>query len=512
MSKKQFHRCVSLTALLMLSLVAPSLAAPTRDEAKAALIEAVTFMHRQVAVGGGYVWRVSGDLEYRMGEGLGHETLIWVQPPGTPTVGEALLDAYEATGDRRALDAAVDCAHSLVYGQLESGGWAYSIETDRENPGRNRYRFRTGFKPPPEFHADQAAGSPQGWQLWRQRTRGNITTLDDDTTQAATRFLIRMDKALSFKDKRIHDAATYALASLLAAQYPAGGWSHNFDRFPDRPPDPAVYPVVKANFPDDWSRTWPKTYDGCYVLNDNLVQDMIDTLLLAADVYKDGDRYFAAAKKAGDFLVLAQLPAPQPGWAQQYNRHMQPTWARKFEPPSVTGGESQNVMRTLMTLYRRTADRKYLAPLGPAIKYYRKCELPGDRGRIPRFLELKTNRPLYFKRDTYELTYSADDLPTHYGFITGSGLDSIEREYRKLLDTDKADLNPPPSKPRTSTGLARDAERVIAAMDNRGAWIEPGEIRDDEGRKARPESGVIESRTFVENVRVLCRFIEAAGE
>ena len=51
------------------------------------------------------------------------------------------------------------------------------------------------------------------------------------------------------------------------------------------------------------------------------------------------------------FLLLAQLPEPQPGWAQQYNIEMEPEWARKFEPPAVTGGESQKVIATLLTLF-----------------------------------------------------------------------------------------------------------------------------------------------------------------
>jgi len=73
--------------------------------------------------------------------------------------------------------------------------------------------------------------------------------------------------------------------------------------------------------------------------------------------------YRAAVHKAGVFILLAQMPEPQPAWAQQYDRDMHPSWARKFEPPAVTGGESQGVMRTLLDLYRMTGDKKYLEPL-----------------------------------------------------------------------------------------------------------------------------------------------------
>ena len=97
------------------------------------------------------------------------------------------------------------------------------------------------------------------------------------------------------------------------------------------------------------------------------------------------------------FFVLAQLPEPQPAWAQQYDHEMHPAWARKFEPPAVSGGESQGVIRTLMTLYRRTAavtddaDR-FLEPIPRAIAYLRRSLL--NDGRLARFYELETNRPL----------------------------------------------------------------------------------------------------------------------
>ena len=102
---------------------------------------------------------------------------------------------------------------------------------------------------------------------------------------------------------------------------------------------------------------------------------MIDAMLEAARIYKE-PRYLASAEKGGEFILLAQMPEPQPGWAQQYDRDMHPAWARRFEPPSITGGESQSVMRALMLLYRETGKRKYLEPLPRALAYYRRSVLP----------------------------------------------------------------------------------------------------------------------------------------
>src|SRR5262249_44358331 len=139
-------------------------------------------------------------------------------------------------------------------------------------------------------------------------------------------------------------------------------------------------------------------------------------------------RYIASAGRGGSFLIRAQLPDPQPAWAQQYDREMLPVWERKFEPPAITGLESQDALEVLLLLHRKTGDAKYLAPIPRALAYLKASRLPD--GRLARFYELKTNRPLFFTRD-YKLTYDGGDVPTHYGFFFASRLDSIEAAYRR---------------------------------------------------------------------------------
>ena len=58
------------------------------------------------------------------------------------------------------------------------------------------------------------------------------------------------------------------------------------------------------------------------------------------------EKCLLAARRGGDFILLAQMPEPQPAWAQQYNARMEPAWARRFEPASITGGESVGACRT----------------------------------------------------------------------------------------------------------------------------------------------------------------------
>lgn len=459
---------------------------PLREQAAAALSKATQYFRSKVSTEGGYLWRYCEDLSGRMGERVATDTMVWVQPPGTPSVGLAFLDAHEATGDRTYLDAARDAASALVRGQLRSGGWDYSIEFD---PGK---RAAFAYRTDPDV---SKGGGPKKVM--------NVTTLDDDNTQSALRLLMRVDRTLEFKDDVIHEAALYALDALLKAQYPNGAWPQRFSR----PPDPAAFPVVPAGYPPSWSRTWPNvSYSGFYTLNDNTLADMIDVMLEASKTY-GAPKYRAAAEKGGEFLILAQMPEPQPAWAQQYDAAMHPAWARKFEPPAITGGESQEAMAILLRLYRATGDARYLGPIPRALDYLKRSRLP--EGRIARFYELRTNRPLYFTKD-YQLTYSDADMPTHYAFKTSDRLDRIAREYEELRTR-----APGPDRPDSTTGKPSRAGKptedqvkgVIDDLDGRGRWLTEGKVRpkDPDSRPGK----VVSTDRFIRNVGVLTRYLAA---
>ncbi len=470
-------------AVLLLGSAVPCAArsddAQLRRQAAEALRRATEFFTTQVATEGGYLWRYSEDLERREGEGRASDTTVWVQPPGTPSVGMALVRAYQDTGEAYLLEAAREAGYCLIRGQLESGGWDYRIEFSPERRKRYAYRADAGEE---------------------ERGGRNTSTLDDNTTQAALRLLMQLDKTLDFADAKIHEAATFGLDRLVAVQYPIGAWPQRFVA----PCDPDEFPVKKAGYPESWSREYPgKSYSAFYTFNDNAIRDVIDVMFMAHDVYGD-ERFRAAADRAGQFILLAQMPEPQPAWAQQYDADMHPAWARKFEPPSITGGESQGVMRTLLDLYRRTGDRKYLEPLPRAVRYFRRSELPD--GRLARFYELRTNKPLYFTKQ-YELTYSDADMPTHYAFKVGNGIDRIERDYQRLAELDPSELRREPDKKARKASASEIArvESVIAALDDRGRWVETGRLKyhgDDD-----PTRRVIDSRTFTHNVGILARYL-----
>ncbi len=490
------HPGIPLFAVLILGGVACATATkPDSDDlpsrAARALRHAVDFFRRDVATEGGYLWRYSADLKRREGEKVVEGPVVWVQPPGTPAVGLAFLSAYEATGEKLYLAAARDAARCLVRGQLRSGGWAYHIDFDPKKRLNSAYRVDLSRDDP--ARDDPARDEQRNW-----------STLDDNTSQASLRFLMRMDQVLAFKDETIHEAARFGLDSLLKVQHPNGGFPQGFDDPVDHE-DHEERPIRKASYPDAWPRTHPQPYyhKHFYTLNDNLLHDVVDVFLDAEAIYGE-PRFRDAALKVGDFLILAQMPDPQPGWAQQYDFEMHPAWARRFEPPAITGGESQGAMRTLLKLYRATGKRRFLDPLPRALAYYQGSRLPG--GKLARFYELRTNRPLYFTRD-YALTYSDKKMPTHYSFKVGSELDPIERIYDRLrkMSAEKLEAARKPTPPKLTNGLINRARAAISALDKKGRWIEPGGLRYD--KKYR--GPVINCRTFIGNVEALSQYLAA---
>ena len=484
----------AVALLVTIATLVPSQAnaqSPTREEAIAAMHRAVRFFRTHCSAGGGYIFRLSADLKKREGEGKVGNTTAWLQPPGTPSVGMAYTTVFQLTQDQEVKEAALATAQALIQGQLQSGGWYHRIDFAPED--RARFAYRVDDVP-----SDN-------------RRQVNQTTFDDDKSQSAARFLMHLDHTLNFQQPAVHEAATYAVDAFVKAQYANGAWPQRYTDFPD----PQAHQPRQASIPKNWSRTYPKRdYKGDYTLNDNSISDVITTMLLAWDIYGK-PRYFDAACHGGDFFLLAQLPAPQPGWAQQYNDQMQPAWARKFEPPAVTGGESQGVLRTLLLLYQRTGKSKFLTPIPSALAYYRSSQLPS--GKLARFYELGTNKPLYFTKD-YQLTYSDADMPTHYSFQVGSNLARIQADYDKLAagkkQSSQSDIVPkrqPPAAPDVSPSksLTLQAAACIQALDERGAWVEAGRMRHQ--GDSDDTTDVIESRTFCRNLVILARYIAASA-
>jgi PelA/Pel-15E family pectate lyase len=467
-----------LLPILLLAAATARAADPLPDpsEITAAMKKAAAFYQSKLAVNGGYASGWKKDLSAGMTEHHESKTLISIQPPGTTTMGLALVRAYEATGDAQFLEAARAAGRALIDCQLASGGWDDDFDFAEEHA--KKYHLRKHV-----LAGDTETGK-----------RRNTSTLDDNKTQSALLFLLELAHLPECKaDTTLQDALKFGLESLLKAQYPNGAWPQKFSGPVDQ-----TLPVKPAAYPKEWPRQFPAAkYSDYYTLNDNNMQEAVELLLRAHELTKE-ERYLAAAKKAGDFFILAQMPEPQPAWAQQYNFAMEPVWARKFEPACVSGGESINVMRTLHELWVVTGDERYLKPLPAALAWYDRSALPD--GRYARFYELQTNKPLYFVKDTYELTYDDSNLPTHYGFKIDVAKDVAA--LRELLKRPREELlarrgGPSSEKSWASRakGAAAKAATAMKELTPEGYWLSGDKI---------------DASDFVRHLQAMSTYVEGA--
>ncbi len=457
-----------------LKVHAERLSEALREEAGKGMAKAAIFYRTEAASHGGYVYFYSEDLGVRWGEGPATREQVWVQPPATPTVGMALLAAHEATGAPFYLAAAVSAAEALAFGQLKSGGWTNLVDFDPASERRGDYR--------------NGKGSEKG---------KSFSTLDDGISQGALRLLIRVDGVLQGKNATIREAVTVSLEALLAAQFPNGGFPQGWDETPAGDP-----PVATARYPDyDWRTEGRiKDYWDLYTLNDGLAGTVAATLEDAHAVYGEA-RYREALVKLGEFLLLAQMPEPQPGWAQQYSYDMIPVWARAFEPPAIAGRESRDAMETLMTIAVATQDARFLKPVPAGLNYLKKSLLTD--GRLARYYEMETNKPLYMEREGegYRLTHDDSKLPDHYGWKEEIDLDAMERRYRQIMETGKDEIDD------VDGNLERRVREIVEALDEKGRWVS---VYDGERligqAKFKPGDRYLSSEVFSENMETLARY------
>ena len=484
----------TIPAILLLALVAcgcedgPGGAATSADpalvqQAAEAARTAVRFLRDSVAEEGGYLWAYSGDLSLREGEfhpALGTQrppaTTIWVQPPGTPSVGMAMLDLWEATGDTFFLDGAKAAATALVRGQLVSGGWAYQIDFSPADRSRWAYRTDLGDAAPPEGAR-------------------NVSTLDDRTTQAALRLLMRVDAATS--DSAIHEATEYGLLAFVRAQYQNGAW------------------------PQRYTSEGPGSggYSGFYTFNDATINTCIDLMLEAWRLLGD-ERWLASAVKGGDFIIASQLPAPQQGWAQQYDEDMQPAHARSFEPRAVCASVTRRNIRTLVDLYLATGEERFLAPIPPALDWLERSVIPIPRAYFEarnrpvadsgwaRLYEIGTNTPIFGDRDGlvhYTWAELSEERRLGYGWYS-VWQDGAARLYAEVQEKGRdAMLAERQAREAPSggalaqeiTGLEPRVRSTVQALGTDGRWL------DDEGW--------IRMRDYNRNFRTLARYLALAN-
>jgi hypothetical protein len=181
---------------------------------------------------------------------------------------------------------------------------------------------------------------------------------------------------------------------------------------------------------------------------------------------------------------------------------MRPVWARKFEPQAITGRESQDAIETLLKVYRHTGEAKYLVPIPKALAYLKASLLPD--GRLARYYELRTNKPLYMTKK-YELTYDDGDVPAHYGWQVKSHLEELERRLAEL----KADRRRAPAAADGSS-LEKRARDIIRQLDDEGRWVSQDQAEPLVGQpKFQPGERYLSSAVFSRNLEALSAYLDA---
>jgi PelA/Pel-15E family pectate lyase len=356
-----------LAAFCMLNAaaaIAQAPAQPSRKDVEAQMRRATGFMVERVAYRGGYLWNYLPDFSRRWGEMEARETMIWLQPPGTSSMGHVFLDAYHATGDEYYYRAAEQVGAALIWGQHPSGGWNYVVDFAGDRSLREWY-------------------DTVGRNAWRleefQHYYGNATFDDQVTTDAAT-FLLRL--YVEKLDARYKAAVDRAIAFVVDSQYPVGGWPQRF---------PLRYEFAKHGGAD---------YTSYLTFNDDVAWENISFLLLCYQVLGD-PRLLDPITRGMSFFLVSQQGAPNPGWSLQYTLDLKPAAARTYEPLSLATHTTASNLEHLITFYELTGDTRYLARVPEGIEWLDKVRLtkPDAGGRThPTFIELQTNRALYVHR------------------------------------------------------------------------------------------------------------------
>ncbi|HUX97056.1 MAG TPA: pectate lyase [Bacteroidales bacterium] len=458
-----------LTSLLLLIYQGTFLTAQTDStvrEAEESMLKATRFMVENVSTKGGYLWNYLPDMSRRWGEMEAYSTMIWVQHPGTVSMGHLFLDAFKVTGNEYYYAAAEKAAAAIIWGQLDCGGWNYIIDFAGDRSLKEWYNTI----------------GKNGWRLEEfQHYYGNAT-FDDDVSSDAARFLLRM--YLVKMDVKYKPALDKAINFIINSQYPLGGWPQRY---------PLRYEFAKKGLPD---------YTSYYTFNDDVIWENIN-FLIQCYITLGEERFLDPIYRGMNFYIITQQGNLQAAWGQQYNMKLEPTGARTYEPPSVMPEYTYGNSLLVMKFYEYTGDRKFISRIPDAIKWLENTRLPNDKagnGKYthPTFIELGTDKPLYVHRKGsnveygyYYYDYSDEKLLAHYGGKTKINIERLKEIYNHLnsLPPDSVTKNSPLRvESFKNTGLPPDhynlsryslievpdikkAIAIISSLDNQGRWL-----------------------------------------
>jgi PelA/Pel-15E family pectate lyase len=312
-------------------------------------------------------------------------------------------------------DEAARIADQVVLYQKESGGWEKNI--------------------------DMAAMLAQAEKdaLIKSKSGGE-TTIDNGATYTQIAYLAKVITGSLAKATppnnfpKYKEAFNRGLDFLFAAQYENGGY-------------PQFFPLRKG-------------YYTHITFNDNA---MINVLKLMREIAKkkedflfvDEERRLKAEKaveKAMPLILKTQVEVSgkKTVWAAQYDEAtLKPAPARKFEPVSLTAGESIGIVRFLM--YDSKPTQAAIDAIESAITWYRANKIEGirwdtkgkehavvkDKNAPPiwaRFYEIETMKPIFIGRDAvikYDVMEIEAERRNGYAWYVSEPNELLEKDYPK---------------------------------------------------------------------------------
>jgi len=298
-------------------------------------------------------------------------------------------DAQKKPEEWYATAEALRIADLVLLYQRDSGGWPKNIDMGK-----------------PVSEADRVKLAAE--------KKETDSTIDNGATFTQLSYLARVYTAQ--RHERHRESFEKGLDYLLKAQYPNGGW-------------PQFYPDLSG-------------YYKHITFNDNA---MIGVMKLLRDVaaskpayaFVDERRRAAAAKaveKGIDVILKTQVivNGKRTVWCAQHDEvTLAPTSARKYEVASLSGGESVEIVRFLMSIKKPSP--AVVEAIESAVKWFEKSQLKDSEGKPTwaRFYEIGTNRPIFVGRDgvvKYDVNQIDDERRTGYAwYVDGAA---------KLLNTD----------------------------------------------------------------------------
>lgn len=263
------------------------------------------------------------------------------------------------------------------------------------------------------------------------------STIDNDATTKQIRALAAA--YATHRDDKLRASIEKGLDYLLSAQLPNGGWQQ-------------YWPA-------------PQGYKARVTFNDDAIANVLEILRDVAAI--QGDFAFvsplmakraSASYEAGIALILKTqilVGGKRTGWCAQYDENtLKPAMGRAFELPSISGGESVNVIRFLMSIEKPSAE--VIRAVQDAVAWLDSAKLKGvkrARRNDPtleygfdfvleksdpndvtwaRFYRLEDGKPLFAARDSQprerfdEVSY---ERRVKYNWFTGEAAPLLATDY-----------------------------------------------------------------------------------